>query len=242
MRLLLHSDYSELKILLVYPLVKAKEHLLQRSSHGNRYFYCNNNETACFGTQRGFRKGIPYLFNWKCNTTLRNQHQNNRFLISRHSDTHFMSKYNCKEANEYSLLDKSTLATDFGTRQEYISLRNLEYSSMNISDDLQPLGLRENFDPELFESIYTLKSEEEHHPQLRLCNTAYTERLSIQFCHIVIHFRDFDMFEHTTAYRKVHNVSRTSPTGFTAEIISRIITVLIDIGILAISAHIMFAD
>ena len=53
-----------------------------------------------------------------------------------------MSKYNCKEANEHSLSDKSTLATDFGTKQEYISLRNLEYSLMNISDDLQPLGLR----------------------------------------------------------------------------------------------------
>ena len=163
MRLLLHPDHPELKIPLVHPLARAKEHLKQRSSHGNRYFYCNNNETACFGTQRGFRKGIPYLFNWKCNTTLRNQHQNNRFLISRHSDTHFMSKYNCKEANEYSLSDKSTLATDFGTGQEYILLRNLEYLLIDISDDLQPLELRENFDPKLFESIYTLKSEEEHH-------------------------------------------------------------------------------
>ena len=74
LRLLLHSDHLELKIPLVYPLARAKEHLLQRSSHGNRYFYCNNNETVCFDTQRGFRKGIPYLFNWKCNTTLRNQH------------------------------------------------------------------------------------------------------------------------------------------------------------------------
>ena len=90
-----------------------------------------------------------------------------------------MSKYNCKEANEHSLSDKSTLATDFGTRQEYISLRNLEYLSIDISDDLQPLGLRENFDPKLFESIYTLKSEEEHYLQLRLCNTVYTKRLFI---------------------------------------------------------------
>ena len=179
MRLLLHSDQLKLKIPLVYPLARAKEHLKQRSSHGNRYFYCNNNETACFGTQRGFRKGILYLFNWKCNTTLRNLYQNDRFLISRHSDTHFMSKYNCKEANEHSLSDKSTLVTDFGTGQEYISLRNLEYSLIDISDDLQLLGLRENFDPELFESIYTLKGEEEHHLQLRLCNTVYTERLSM---------------------------------------------------------------
>ena len=153
-----------------------------------------------------------------------------------------MSKYNCKEANEYSLSDKNTLATDFGTGQEYISLRNLEYSSIDISDDLQPLGLRENFDPKLFESIYTLKSEEKHYSQLRLCNTAYTERLSMQFCYITTHFRDFNTFECTTAYRKVHNVFRTSPTGFTAEIISRIITVLIDIRILAISVYIMFTD
>ena len=113
---------------------------------------------------------------------------------------------------------------------------------MDMSDDLQLLELRENFDPKLFESIYTLKSEEEHHSQLRLCDTAYTERLSIQFCHITTHFRDFDTFECTTAYGKVHNVPRTSLTGFTAEISSRIITVLIDIRILTISAHIMFAD
>ena len=50
------------------------------------------------------------------------------------------------------------------------------------------------------------------------------------------------MFEHTTDYEKVHNVLRTSLTGFTAEISSRIITVLIDIRILVISTHIMFAD
>ena len=155
---------------------------------------------------------------------------------------YFISKYNYKKANEHLLLNKSTLVTDFDTRQEYISLRNLEYSLIDISDDLQLLGLRENFDPKLFESIYTLKSEEEHHPRLRLCNTAYTERFSMQFCYIATHFRDFDTFEHTTAYRKVHNVPRTSPTGFTAEISSRIITVLIDIRILAISVHIMFAD
>ena len=64
----------------------------------------------------------------------------------------------------------------------------------------------------------------------------------MQFCYIATHFRDFNTFECTTAYGKVHNVFRTSPTGFTAEISSRIITVLIDIRILAISTHIMFAD
>ena len=47
-----------------------------------------------------------------------------------------MSKYNCKEANKYLLLDKSTLVTDFDTRQEYILLRNLEYLLINIFNDL----------------------------------------------------------------------------------------------------------